>query len=110
MIDLFGTPYTDKLHVVERYRLRDYADVKDALDRGTKENWHPQGPYPSPSAYNDKYLQVDFTIEDENVFTMPWHAVMIYLRERAPWQESVCAENRFGFEDTHVPTASKLDF
>ena len=39
MIDLFGTPYTDKLHIVERYRLRDYADVEDALERNTKENW-----------------------------------------------------------------------
>jgi len=28
MIDLFGTPYTDKLHIVERYRLRDWDDVK----------------------------------------------------------------------------------
>src|SRR5258708_7542849 len=43
MIDLFGTPYTDKLHVVERYRLRDYDDVKDALDRHSKENWLVQG-------------------------------------------------------------------
>jgi hypothetical protein len=39
MIDLFGTPYTDKLHIVERYRLRDYTDVEDALERNTKENW-----------------------------------------------------------------------
>jgi hypothetical protein len=30
MIDLFGTPYTKSLHVVERYRLREYDDVKDA--------------------------------------------------------------------------------
>ena len=35
MIDLFGTPYTEKLHVVERYRLIDYADAKDAMQRGT---------------------------------------------------------------------------
>src|SRR5262245_61264963 len=39
MIDLFGTPYTEKLHIVERYRLRDYDDVKDALERNNKENW-----------------------------------------------------------------------
>src|SRR5262249_23165843 len=36
MQDLFGTPYTDKLHIVERYRLRDYDDVKDALERNAK--------------------------------------------------------------------------
>jgi hypothetical protein len=38
MIDLFGTPYTEKLHVVERYRLVDYEDAKDAMQRGTREN------------------------------------------------------------------------
>src|SRR5882672_949693 len=43
MIDLFGTPYTDKLHIVERYRLRDYDDVKDALERNNNENWLFQG-------------------------------------------------------------------
>src|SRR6266550_6329621 len=41
MIDLFGTPYTDKLHVVERYRLTDFDDVKGDLERGAKENWRP---------------------------------------------------------------------
>jgi hypothetical protein len=39
MIDLFGTPYTKSLHVVERYRLRDYDDVKDAIERNKKENY-----------------------------------------------------------------------
>jgi hypothetical protein len=38
MIDLFGTPYTDKLNIVERYRLRDYDVVRDALERNSKEN------------------------------------------------------------------------
>ena len=80
MIDLFGTPYTEKMHVVERYRLVDYADAKDAMQRGMKENRRATGPY-DPS-YKDKYLQVLFTIEDEGAFTTPWTAVMIYLRER----------------------------
>ena len=44
MIDLFGTPYTEKLHVVERYRLLDYDAAKDAMERGAKENWRPGGP------------------------------------------------------------------
>src|SRR5580765_1333522 len=38
MIDLFGTPYTEGLHVVERYRLLDHSVDKDALERGAKEN------------------------------------------------------------------------
>ena len=44
MIDLFGTPYTEKLHVTERYALVDHEAVKDALERGAKENWRPAGP------------------------------------------------------------------
>jgi hypothetical protein len=32
MIDLFGTPYTKALHIVERYSLRDYDAVKDAIE------------------------------------------------------------------------------
>ena len=43
MIDLFGTPYTDKLHVVERYRLLDRDDVKGDIERAAKENWRPAG-------------------------------------------------------------------
>jgi hypothetical protein len=39
MIDLFDTPYTKSLHLVERYRLREYDDVKDAIERNKKENW-----------------------------------------------------------------------
>jgi hypothetical protein len=66
---LFGTPYTEKLHVVERYRLVDYEDAKDAMQRGTKENRRAAGPY-DPN-YKDKYLRVLFTIEDEGAFTTP---------------------------------------
>jgi len=111
MIDLFGTPYTDKLHVVERYRLRDYEEVKDTLQRGVKENWRPAGP-PNPN-YKDKYLQIDFTIEDPGAFTQPWTAHMIYLRDRGEWPEVACAENTFGFhvdQSVGIPTAKKPDF
>jgi hypothetical protein len=41
MVDLFGTPYTVKLHVVERYRLLGYEAVKGDLERAAKENWTP---------------------------------------------------------------------
>ena len=41
MIDLYGTPYTEKLHVVERYRLLDYVDAKEGLERDAKENQQP---------------------------------------------------------------------
>ena len=111
MIDLFGTPYTDKLHIVERHRLVDYADAKDAMARGTKENRRAGGPY-NPD-YKDKYLQVQFTIEDTGAFTTPWTAVMIYLRDYNEWPEAACAENRFAFHHDQaaaLPHADKPDF
>ena len=111
MIDLFGTPYTDKLHVVERYQLLDRAGIKDGLARAAKENWRPAGPV-NPD-YDDKYLQVHFTIEDEGAFTTPWTATVIYLRDRLEWPEVVCAENTFSFhadKELGVPRADKPDF
>jgi hypothetical protein len=36
-IDRLGTPYTEALHVVERYRLLDYEVAKEAQERGQKE-------------------------------------------------------------------------
>jgi hypothetical protein len=111
MVDLFGTPYTEKLHVVERYQLLDYEAVKDGLARATRENWRPAGPI-NPE-YNDKYLQVHLTVEDEGTFTTPWTATVIYVRDRLEWPEVVCAENTFGFhsdKEIGVPTADKLDF
>ena len=38
MADWFGTPYSDALHVVERYRLLEYEAAKEGLERDAKEN------------------------------------------------------------------------
>src|SRR5262249_16166345 len=38
MVDMYGTPHSPALHVVERYRLIDYAEAKGALERNEKEN------------------------------------------------------------------------
>ena len=77
MIDLFGTPYTKSLHLVERYRLRDYDDVKDAIERNKNENWLFNGDV--FSGHRGKFLQVHVTIEDEGVFTTPWTATLTYV-------------------------------
>jgi hypothetical protein len=74
MIDLYGTPYTEKLHVVERHRLRDYEDAKEGLERDAKENQRP--PVGIDRNYRGKHLQIYFTVEDEGVFTMPWSATI----------------------------------
>jgi hypothetical protein len=38
MIDMYGTPYSQSMHVVERYRLIDYDEVKAAMIRSNREN------------------------------------------------------------------------
>jgi hypothetical protein len=40
-----------------------------------------------------KGLQLQFTVEDEGFFTMPWSATMTYRRALGQWPEFVCAEN-----------------
>jgi len=112
MIDLFGTPYTDKLHIVERYRLRDYDDVKDALERNRKENWLVNGDVWS-GRRNDKFLQLHVTIEDDGVFTTPWTATLTYAPGGDRVAESVCAENPHEYynnRDSDIPKAEKPDF
>jgi hypothetical protein len=111
MIDLYGTPYTDKLHVVERYRLVSYEDAKEGLERDAKENFRPPGI--ADRSYRGKYLQLVFTVEDEGVFTTPWTATITFGRGSDDWPETVCAENihQYYFEkDSEVPTANKPDF
>jgi hypothetical protein len=112
MLDLFGTLYTDKLHIVERYRLRDYDDVKDALERNRKENWLPAADV--FSQHRGKFLQLPVTIEDEGVFTTPWTATLTYVPgpDQIP-EEGVCAENPreyYNNKDSDVPKAEKPDF
>jgi hypothetical protein len=111
MLDLFGTPYTDKLHIVERYRLRDYNEVKDAIERNRKENWLFLGDAWSRHR-DEKFLQLHVTIEDEGVFTTPWTATLTYA-PADPVQEGNCAENRneyYNHKESDVPRADKSDF
>jgi hypothetical protein len=117
MIDRLGTPYTESLHVVERYRLLDYDAAKAAIDRAEKE-WPRAGPG-FDANYRGKGVQLEFTVEDQGVFTMPWSATVTYLRaERTEWEERICAENvghdydheYFSDRDARLPTADKPDF
>jgi hypothetical protein len=111
MIDLYGTPYTKALHVVERYRLLDYEAAKEGLERDAKENLSVQEG--RDRDYRGKYLQVQFTVEDEGVFTMPWSATITYGPGSGEWVEIVCADNRHEYynkKDSDVPIADKPDF
>ncbi len=111
MLDLYGTPYTKALHVVERYRLIDYQDAKEGLDRDAKENFRA-GAGNIDRNYRGKHLQVRYTVEDEGVFTTPWSATVTYGRGSTEWPEIACAENPHVYysKDEAVPTAAKPDF
>jgi hypothetical protein len=119
MVDRFGTPHTQALHVIERYRLIDYEAAKEALERGAKEN--------ASFVRNDsgvivdlnskgKHLRLQFTVEDEAAFTTPWSATVIYrpgvgAGSSGEWPEAVCAENPYELSrKAAVPTAFNPDF
>ena len=63
--DRFGTPHSDKIHVIERYRL-------------------------SP---DKKRLELLFTVDDPGAFTTTWSAQTAYTRDKYFFEENVCAEN-----------------
>jgi len=120
MVDWFGTPQTPALHVVERYRLIDNEQAKEGVRRANKDNVLPQFNNPPSVDFNSKgkWLQLLFTVDDPNVFTMPWSATVTFgpsTQAAGPeaWPEDVCAENphKYGTEeDVQLPTAKVADF
>jgi hypothetical protein len=115
VLDQFGTPFSGALHVVERYRMIDYADARAAQERALREYGPPateQGAIVDRD-YKGKGLQVRFTVEDKNMFVMPWSGLATYLHAAGEWVENVCAENiheYYAAKDTEVPQAAKRDF
>jgi hypothetical protein len=115
MLDSFGTPYTARLHLVERYRLLDYEATEEAVERAAKELFQIPIPDNGPRAdlnYKGKGLQIQLTAEDEGAFTTPWSATVTFRRALDEWTELVCAENRQWHPGTYsdVPTADMPDF
>jgi hypothetical protein len=92
-VDVYNTPHTDKIHVVERFRLVD----------GEK---------------GDKNLQIHFTVEDPGAFTRPWSGVLNFRpgkdaakRVPSPLMEEVCAENdRLPNGVYTIPTEGKYQY
>src|SRR5205085_1567471 len=84
MLDSFGTPYTERLHLVERYRLLDYEATKEAVERASKELFQFTRDNPGDNGpradydYKGKGLQVQLTVEDEGAFTSPWSATLTF--------------------------------
>jgi hypothetical protein len=85
-VDNYGTPHTDKIHVVERFRL-----INDG-----------------------KTLQATVTVDDAGAFNAPWTAVQRWRRGDArALEELACAENNFSFlnyDVVPIPEAVKADF
>jgi hypothetical protein len=85
-VDNYRTPHTDKLHVVERFKL---------LDGG-------------------KTMQDTIKVDDPGAFNMAWTGVQRWRRtDRGPIEEISCAENNYGFlgyEVVPIPQADKPDF
>ena len=112
-VDAFGTPHSKALHVVERYRLIG-GEAAAETQRKNGAVYRPVPPYGRGTIDPDtakKGLQVEFTVEDEGVFTTPWSGRVTYRRLIGDWPEAVCAENpHFLGTDAAAPTASKPDF
>jgi len=85
-IDNYRTPHTDRLHVVERWKLAD----------------------------GGKALDVSIRVDDPGAFKTPWSARQVYHRiDQGPLTEMVCAENNanyFGQDVVPIPVAGRPDF
>jgi hypothetical protein len=82
VVDVYRTPHTDKLHVVERWRM---------VDGG-------------------KGMQVIFTVDDPGAFYQPWTGMRRYRRAEQQPDEIVCAEGNFLLFDYGIPKADKPEF
>jgi hypothetical protein len=115
MIDQAGSPYSEALHVVERYHLIDYTAAKEAEDRNIRQNGSSGNLQAAgiDAKYRGKGLQVEFTVEDPNIFRMPWSGAATYRKSDDVWVENVCAENLHEYynnRDTPAPQAGRPDF
>jgi hypothetical protein len=115
MVDMYGTPHSPALHVLERYRLLDYEAAREAQERGqrglTRLGRDPG--FAADTGYKGQGLQLEFTVEDDGVFTRPWSAGISYRRPLGEWPEMVCAENPHGYDPrklARIPAASGADF
>ena len=84
-VDNFRTPHTEKLHVVERFKI-------------------------SP---DHKSLEDFVTVDDPGAFTTQWSGIQRFNLEKRPLTETVCAENNvnfFGKGALPMPVADKPDF
>ena len=116
-LDRYGTPFSEKIHVVERYRLIDGKIAADAVRKHrlsfTKANALPRfdGYGAEIEQAPAKGLQVEVAVDDPGTFTKPWSGLVTYLPESG-WPEMICAENTLELTGPprKVPVAENPDF
>lgn len=115
-VDRFGTPVSDEMHVVERYRLIDGAIASAQIDAyekregtvgggGRDAGYHPDA--------NLKGLQAEVTMTDPKTFTQPLTVRVTYRRLISERTEAVCADNpveHYKDEWIGLPRSERPDF
>ena len=82
VLDAYRTPHSDKLHVVERWRITNEGNG----------------------------LEVLVTIDDPETFNQPWQAIRRYRKIPGMLGEQICAEGNFLLFDYGIPVAKTPDF
>ena len=116
MVDMYGTPYTQACTwwnaigcLITKPRKKDWNETQKRIIEFRRMAIY----FDVDPNYRGKHLQLQFTVEDEGVFTTPWSATITYGRSTDEWPENVCAENPHKYDtekDAAVPTADKPDF
>ena len=116
MIDNYGTPFSNRLHLVERIRLIDGDAANRAAEQAERDSGRVEvemGGASIDPGYRGPGLQIAFTVDDPVVFNMPWSAQVTYRRSAGPWEERICADNPHNYStgaDVPVPQAARPDF
>jgi hypothetical protein len=112
-VDRFGTPQSEAMHIVERYRLIDGAQARADVARYEQSEGTIGGRVDGYDRAAKKGLRLEVTMEDPKVFTQPLTGVVTYLPLRSGWREYICADNpveHYKGEWIGLPTAGHPDF
>jgi hypothetical protein len=115
-VDRFGTPVSDQMHIVERYRLIDGAIARAQIDAYEKREGTVGGGGRDAGYHPDtnlRGLQSEVTMTDPKVFTQPLTVRVTYRRLASQRTEAVCADNpveHYKDEWIGLPRSDRPDF